>query len=84
MKVLSKSSGGAFEPSPSPPLLLHDLISRQIHLSRATRIPQTEPGGRTGIHWNIEDEVDGAHKSLWSSASSSFFPPPRLRGEKTG
>lgn len=43
MKVLSKSSRGAFEPIPL--LFLHDLISRQTHL---TRIPQTEPGGEDG------------------------------------
>lgn len=64
MKVLSKSSRGAFEPILL--LFLHDLISRQTHL---TRIPQTEPGGEERIHQN-EDE---AHKRLWSSASSSFF-----------
>lgn len=52
MKVLSKSSRGAFEPIPL--LFLHDLISRQTHL---TRIPQTEPGGEERIHQNEDEEA---------------------------
>lgn len=40
MKVLSKSSRGIL-----PPLVHHDRIPRQIHLSRATRIPQTSRSG---------------------------------------
>lgn len=73
MKVLSKSSRGVFEPSPSPPLVLHDRISRQIHVTRATRIPQTEGGGYTRTRTKSMER-------LGVLRFEQFFP--RLRGRK--
>lgn len=82
MKVLSKSSGGAFEPSPSPPLLLHDLISRQIHLSRATRIPQTEPGGRTGYTGISRTKSMERTRASGPPLRAVFSLPPDYGGRK--
>ena len=70
MKVLSKSSRGAFEPIPL--LFLHDLISRQTHL---TRIPQTEPGGEDG---------DTPERGRRGSGGGAFPPPKGLRPSELG
>lgn len=68
MKVLSKSSRGVFEPSPSPPLILHDRISRQIHVTRMRHEFLKQRAG------DILERGRSRWRGSGSSASSSFSP----------
>lgn len=84
MKVLSKSSRGIL-----PSLVHHDRIPRQIHLSRATRIPQTS---RSSGGWRVHTEVgalrfeqsspitegeNGRRGVDFRASGGGAFPPPK-------
>lgn len=74
MKVLSKSSRGVFEPSPSPPLVLHDRISRQIHVTRMRHEFLKQRAG------DILGTRTKSMERLGVLRFEQFFP--RLRGRK--